>query len=131
MFRVSRKSKTDALVAQLLDQRVPLAIAAHYVRVQLAADRGAIYDSQHFIDMIDIAGAALIRVAPVYTLDAAGAEPRLLAASELDDATVQRAATAVVLRDGRTLSSVFIKRGDLRQALAALRAVGVPELQSE
>src|SRR5919106_1044317 len=39
-----------------------------------------------------------------------------------------RSATVLVLSDGRSLSGVSIKRVDLRQAIAILKALGIQEL---
>ena len=130
MVRMRRQSTTRRLIDLILGQHVLLAVASHYARTQLAAKPRAIYDPQHFIDMVDLAAAALVKVAPIYTHDAGVSSPRRLTESELEDAVVERAATVVVLRDGRRLSNVSLRRGDLRQAVAHLKALGVPELQA-
>jgi hypothetical protein len=78
-------------------------------------------------ETLDIVARALAKVAPLYAQDPDG-RPRELSPGELEGAAVRRMATTLVLRDGRTLSSVTIKRADLRQAIAILRTAGVPDL---
>jgi hypothetical protein len=65
-----RQSTTRRLIDLILGQHVLLAVASHYARTQLAARPRAIYDPQHFIDMVELAAAALVKVAPIYTHDA-------------------------------------------------------------
>lgn len=125
---MGRKSKTQYLTEGILGQHLALSVAAHLARTQLVPDPLNVYDAQHMADMLDAVGNALARVAPVYVRDADGKEPRQLMEAELEGARVKRAATVLALRDGRTLSAVSIKRADLRQAIAILKAVGVPEL---
>ena len=60
--------------------------------------------------------------------DVNGKEPRLLDPAELQGATVRHGATVLVLKDGRAFSAVSIKRTDLRQAIAVLRTVGIPDM---
>jgi hypothetical protein len=126
---MSRKSKTQHLTDSIIGQHLALSVAAHLARTQLVSDPLAVYDAQHLTEMIDIVGAAIAKVAPLYVQDPGSGTLRPLTESELEGATVKRSATNVVLRDGRTLSSVSIKRVDLRQAIAILKAVGIPELQ--
>ncbi len=71
---------------------------------------------------------ALARVAPLYLQDPKDGTSRELSAAELEGAAMHRGATVLELRDGRMLSSVTMKRSDLRQAIAILRAIGVPGL---
>jgi hypothetical protein len=126
---MSRKSRTQVLTESILGQQLALAVAAHLARSQLVSDPLAIYDAQHLGEMLDLIAAALARVAPLYVQDPGSGTPRQLADSELEGAAVKRGGGMVVLRDGRTLSSVSIKRVDLRQAIAILKAVGIPGLQ--
>ena len=126
---MGRKSKTQQLTATLAGQHLALSVAAHLARTQLVPDPLTVYDSQHLLEMIDVVARSLARVAPLYVRDVPGAEPRELTAAELQGASVKRGATILVLADGRTFSSVTIKRADLRQAIAILRAVGVEELK--
>jgi hypothetical protein len=127
---MSRKSKTQHLTDSIIGQHLALSVAAHLARTQLVSDPLAIYDSQHLTDMIDVVGGAIAKVAPLYVQDPGSGTLRQLTESELEGATVKRSATNLVLRDGRILSSVSLKRVDLRQAIAILKAVGIPELRS-
>ena len=67
-------------------------------------------------------------MAPLYVQDALAGSPRQLMEAELEGAKVKRGATVLALKDGRSLSGVSLKRAELRQAIAILKAVGVPEL---
>ena len=124
-----RKSRTQVLTESILGQHLALAVAAHLARSQLVSDPLAIYDAQHLGEMLDLIAAALARVAPLYVQDPGGGTPRQFSEGELEGAAVKRGGGIVVLRDGRTLSSVTIKRVDLRQAIAILKAVGIPGLE--
>jgi hypothetical protein len=126
---MGRNYRAQQLAESVLGQHLALAVAAHLARTQLVSDPLAIYDAARLGDMLDIVATAIARVAPLYAQDPGNGTPRQLAESELDGAAIKRGATIVVLRDGRTLSSVSIKRVDLRQAVAILKAVGIPELQ--
>lgn len=125
---MGRKSKTGQLTDSILGQHLALSVAAHLARSQLVPDPLNVYDSQHMGEMVDVVGNALARVAPLYVQDPLAGQPRQIMEAELDGAKVKRGATILVLKDGRSLSGVSIKRVDLRQAIAILKAVGVPEL---
>jgi hypothetical protein len=125
---MGRNSKTQQLTDSVLGQHLALAVAAHLARTQLVPDPLSVYDGQHMSDMVDAVANALARVAPLYVQDASLGTARELAQAELAGAAVRRGATVLMLKDGRTLSSVSIKRTDLRQAIAILKAVGVPGL---
>ena len=125
---MGRKSRTQHLTESILGQHLALSVAAHLARTQLIPDPLTPYDGQHMSETIDVVANALARVVPLYVNDPKVGAPRELVESEREGATIRRGATLVVLRDGRTLSSVSIKRGDLRQAIAILKAIGVPEL---
>ena len=125
---MGRKSRTQHLTESILGQHLALSVAAHLARTQLIPDPLTPYDGQHMSETVDVVANALARVVPLYVNDPKLGSPRELAEPEREGATIRRGATLVVLRDGRTLSSVSIKRGDLRQAIAILKAVGVPEL---
>lgn len=73
-------------------------------------------------------GRALAKVAPLYIQDPKTGAPRELSPAELEGAAVRRGATTLMLRDGRNISAVTMKRSDLRQAIAILKATGIPEL---
>src|SRR5688500_8345984 len=130
MDLMARKSKTRELVESSLGQHLALSVAAHLARTQLVPDPLGAYDGQHITEMVDVVGNALARVAPLYVQDPKQGSARELTPLELDGAAVRRAATLLVLRDGRTLSSVSMKRADLRQAIAILKAVGIPGLRT-
>ena len=128
---MGRKSKTQQLAESVLGQHLALSVAAHLARTQLAADPLRVDEAQHASESLDVVANALAKVAPLYAQDAMNGSARLLSAAELEGATVRRAATVLALTDGRTLSSVSMKRADLRQAIAILKAVGVPGLASK
>ena len=104
-------------------------MAAHLARTQLVADPLALYDAQHLIDMVQSVAGALLKVAPVYVRDGASGSPRELTPAELEGAAVSDAGSLLTLADGRHFSAITIKRRDLRQAIAILRALGVPGLR--
>jgi hypothetical protein len=125
---MGRQSKAQHLTDGLLGQHLALSVAAHLARSQLVPDPLNVYDSQHLSDTLDAVGNALARVAPLYVPDPKAGAPRQLMEGELHGARVQRSATVLLLSDGRSLSGVSIKRADLRQAIAILKAVGIQEL---
>jgi hypothetical protein len=127
---LGRKSKTQQLTDSILGQHLALSVAAHLARTQLVPDPLRVYDSQHMSEMVDLVANALAKVAPLYIQDPVNGAARELSAAELEGAAVRHGATVIALKDGRTLSSVSMKRADLRQAIAILKAVGVPELRS-
>lgn len=114
------------LAETILGEQLKLSVAAHLARTQLAPDPRARYDGQHLMEMVEAVGQALTRVATVYVRDRAGGAPRELSLAELEGASVKEGANLLVLRDARTFSTVSIKRADLRQAIAILKAVGIP-----
>jgi hypothetical protein len=125
---MGRKSKTQQLIDSSLGQHLALSVAAHLARTQLVPEPLAYYDSEHLAAMVDIVARALARVAPLYVRDSATGQPRELAPAELEGSVIARAATLLTLRDGRSFSSVSVRRADLRQAIAVLKAVGIEEL---
>jgi hypothetical protein len=125
---MARKSKAPYLPAGMLGQHLALSVAAHLARTQLVAEPHDVYDAQHMSEVLNVVGNALTKVAPLYVQEAKDAAARELAPAELEGAAVRRGARVLVLRDGRTLAAVSIKRADLRQAIAILKAVGIPEL---
>ena len=122
-----RKPMND-LPDRIRGEHLGLCVAAHLSRTQLVADPLQRYDGQHLMDMVEGVARALVKVAPLYVRDNGVDAPRELTAAELDGAAVQEAGRLLVLRDGRRYTSMTIKRIDLRQAIAILRATGVPEL---
>lgn len=125
---MARKSKTQQLTEGIAGQHLALSVAAHLARTQLLPDPLKVYDGQHLTDMLNVVGLALARTAPLHVIDPAAGEPRQLSAAEIDGAVAKRGASTLVLKDGRSLAGVSIKRSDLRQAIAILKAVGLPEI---
>jgi hypothetical protein len=118
--------KRPPLTETILGEHLKLCVAAHLARTQLVPDPRTRYDGQHLLEMVEAVAEALTRVATVYVRDRASAAPRELSPAELEGAAVRQGANLLVLRDGRTFSTVSIKRADLRQAIAILKAVGSP-----
>jgi hypothetical protein len=110
------------------DQHIALSVAAGLARTQLSPDPLKLHDASHLTEMLDIVARALAKVAPLYVREMPGADPRPLTAEEQESASIRKGASVLVLKAGRTFSSVTMKRGDLRQAVAVLKAVGIPEL---
>jgi hypothetical protein len=125
---MAQKSKTQQLTEGIAGQHLALSVAAHLARTQLVTDPLRVYDGQHLSEMLNVVAGALARTAPVYAIDPAAGEPRELAPGEAEGAVAKRSAAVLELRDGRTLAGVSIRRADLRQAIAILKAVGLPEL---
>jgi hypothetical protein len=125
---MGRKSKTQQLTDSILGQHLSLSVAAHLARTQLVPDPLTVYDAQHMSEMIDVIGNALARVVPLYAPSAMAGQPQQLMEGELEGARVMRGAMLLVLKDGRSLTGVSVKRADLRQAIAILKAVGIQEL---
>ena len=125
---MARRANTPSLIETTLGQHLALALAAHLARTELIPDPLAGYDALQMVDTLNRVGWALARVAPLYVHQAAGAEPHELTPAELEGAAVRHGATIVVLKDGRKLSRVTIKRSDLRQAIAILKGIGMQEI---
>ena len=125
---MATKSKTQQLTEGIAGQHLALSVAAHLARSQLLPDPLKVYDGQHLTDTLNVVGLALARTAPLHVLDPTAGEPRQLSAEEIDGAVAKRGASMLVLKDGRSLAGVSIKRSDLRQAIAILKAVGLPEI---
>src|SRR5215210_7406956 len=125
---MANKSKTQHLADGIAGQHVSLAVAAHLARTQLVPDPLKPYDGQHLADMLNVIAQALARTASLHVTDAHTGETRELMPSELEGALAKRGATVLVLKDGRSLSGVSVRRADLRQSIAVLKAVGLPEI---
>jgi hypothetical protein len=125
---MARKSKTQQLTEGIAGQHLALSVAAHLARTQLVRDPLRVYDGRHLSEMLDVIAGALARTAPVYAMDSAAGEPRPLAPAEVEGAVANRSAAVLMLKDGRTLAGVSIRRADLRQAIAILKTIGLPEL---
>ena len=125
---MARRSTTQRLTETIAGQHLGLSVAAHLARSQLVRDPLSAYDARHLLDTLDAVGSAICRVAQLYVLDARSGARRELSPAESEGAKAKSGATILVLRDGQTLSGVSVKRSDLRQAIAVLRAVGITEL---
>ena len=125
---MARKSRTDKLTESISGQYLSLAVAAHLARTQLVPEPLKVYDGQHLGEMLNVVAQALARTVPLQITEAVSGEKRPLSAADLDGALAKRGASALMLKDGRTLTGVSIRRSDLRQAIAILKTVGIPEL---
>ncbi len=121
---MARRANTRSLIETTLGQHLALGLAAHLARSELVPDPPVGHDALQIADTLNRVGWALARVAPLDVHEAPGAEPRELAPAELEGAAVLQGATLVLLKNGRKLSRVTIKRADLRQAIAILKGVG-------
>jgi len=118
---------TENLIDGTRSQHIALSVAAGLARTQLIPDPGKVYDAQHLSDSLNLVARGLAKVAQLYVT--AGSEaPRALAPGELESAQIQRGATLLVLKDGRKLSAISMKRADLRQAVAILKTIGLQDL---
>jgi hypothetical protein len=130
MYGMGHKPKDRQVDDGVLGQHLALSVAAHLARTQLVSNPLDIHDARHLSDMLDVVANALARAAPFYVQDAGGGPAHELSPAELEGATVLRGATVLALKDGRMLTGVSIKRADLRQAVAILKSVGIPELRT-
>jgi hypothetical protein len=121
------KRKTDRLIDDLRSQHIALSVAAGLARTQLIPDPSRVYDSQHLSESLNHVARGLAKVAQLY-VTTGGEAPRPLSPIELEGAQIQRGATLVLLKDGRKLSAISMKRTDLRQAVAILKTIGIQEL---
>jgi len=112
-------------------QHVHLSVAAHLARTQLVMDPLKRYDGEHLLDMLDVIARALAKVAPLCVQSPFDANPRELSAVELERALILDGGQRVRLADGQIFASVSVKRADLRQAIAILKATGVPGIPSQ
>ena len=124
---MASKSNDVQLPERISGQHVSLAVAAHLARTQLVPDPLKVYDGQHLSETLNIVAQALARTAALHVTDQQTGETRQLSSFELEGAVAQRGAARLVLKDGRVLGGVSVRRADLRQAIAILKAVGVPE----
>jgi hypothetical protein len=122
------RRKIMDLPERIRGEHLGLCVAAHLARTQLVVDPLARYDAKHLIEMVNAVASALARVAPLYVHDAAAGAPRELAPGELAGASVSECGNRLTLKDGRSFGAVTVKRAELRQAIAILKAVGVPAL---
>ena len=116
------------MVNPIFGDHLPLSLAANLARSQLVANPLGRCDAQHVFEMLDAVARALLKTARVHVREGEGAAPRELKPIELEGAQVLQGGRFVVLADGRRLAGVSILRAELREAIAGLRRVGVPEL---
>ncbi len=125
---MGRKSKPKELVETTVGQHLALSVAAHLARTQLVPDPLNVCDEERLVKSVDVIANALLRVTPLYTKDIRTGKSHQLSDVELQGARATNGAQNLLLSDGRILSSVAIKRADLRQAIAILKTVGMPDL---
>lgn len=115
--RPKKDQETDATAGQHL---------AFSDAVRLASSE--LLENRRGSGMLNLIGNALARLVPLYFQDSGRATPRALSQDELEGSQVMHRATVLLLKDGRSLSTIWIRRGDLRHGIAVLRTVGIPEL---
>lgn len=123
---MAKEGKTKRLPEGIARQHLPLAVAAHLAHTQLVPSPRKPYDAKPLSEMLDVIAGALARTATLYVTDPKTGASRQLAYSELEGARARRGAKVLVLKDGATLTSVSLRRDELRQAIAILMAVGLP-----
>ena len=107
-----------------MGERLALPVAAQLARTQLIPQAvGA--NGENPADTLNRVAQALAHTAPLQVTDARTGETRTLSAAELEGAAAKNGAALLVLNDGRTLAGVSIRRVDLRQAIAILKAGGL------
>lgn len=109
-----------------MGERLALPVAAQLARTQLVPEPAG-SNAQHPGETLNLVAQALARTAPLQITDAHTGETRTLNAAELEGAAAKDGAALLVLNDGRTLAGVSIRRVDLRQAIAILKAVGLKD----
>ena len=112
------------------DSHIGLNTASGIAYDQLAEKKRSFYDGERFDEVLNQVGQALIRLAPVFTIEPDGREPRRLEEAELFEARVIRGASALVLADGRRFNDLSIQRADLAGAITILRSTGVKSFLS-
>jgi hypothetical protein len=127
---MGRKPKKDHLSTDITVGHLAFPVAVQLASSELIEEQRGDSGAQHIGGMLNVIGNALVRVVPVYFQDAGVAKPRPLSQGELEGSEVMHSATALVLKDGRTLTTVSVKRRDLRRAIAVLRTTGIPQLAS-
>lgn len=120
-------SETTQLIGWIRGQHIALSVAAAVARNQLSSGAGP-SDAEQLSEMLNAVARAVSKVAPIYLKDSESGALRRLAESELDGATFQRGATLLVFPDGRSYSSLWLMRGDLREAIAILKGITKPEV---
>jgi hypothetical protein len=111
-----------------IDEQIELAVAAQLVRLRLVPDGLRRHDRRRLFAMLDAAAQALARVATLYVRDEASGKLREIGAWELQGAMMCDGGNILLMKDGRRLGGVSIRRRDLSDAIALLQTIGVPEL---
>ena len=113
------------MVEKRTDEHIGLTTASGIAYDQLAAKSRGAYDAEHFNELLNRAAEALIRIAPVYLFDPVSGSRRMLNQAELLNAQITRAATALILADGREVKDLSLLRSDLRAAITILKNTGL------
>src|SRR5688572_28240873 len=113
------------MVDKRTDEHIGLTTASGITYDQLAAKSRGAYDQEHFNELLNRAAEALIRIAPVYVFEPASGARRPLNQAELLNAQVTRAASALILADGREVRDLSLLRSDLRTAITILKGAGL------
>src|SRR5687767_7058579 len=100
------------MVEKRTDEHIGLTTASGIAYDQLAAKSRGAYDAEHFNELLNRAAEALIRIAPVYLFDPVSGSRRLLNQAELLNVQVTRAASVLVLADGREVKDLSLLRSD-------------------
>ena len=119
------------MVEKRSDEHIGLNTASGIAYDQLAAKLRGAYDAEHFNDLLNRAAEALIRIAPVYLFDPVSGARRLLNQAELLNARVTRAASVLILADGREVKDLSLLRSDLRAAITILKGAGLTAFSPE
>src|SRR5918999_280830 len=103
---MGRKPKKDHLSTDITVGHLAFPVAVQLASSELIEEQRGDSGAQHIGGMLNVIGNALVRVVPVYFQDAGVAKPRPLSQGELEGSEVMHSATALVLKDGRTLTTV-------------------------
>lgn len=112
------------------DEHIGLSTASGIAYDQLAEKSRGTYDAEHFNELLNKAAQALITITPVYLFDPDSGMRRRLDDAELLNARVTRAASALILADGREVKDLSLRRSDLRAALTILKGAGLKAFSS-
>ena len=123
---MGRKPKKDEWTDNPVGQHVALPVAVRLASSELTEE--ARHPTPGTLDLI---GNALTRLVPVYMRRRGAARPRPLSEGELEGAAVMHSATVLLLKDGRSLSAVSIRRRDLKRGIAVLRTLGIAGIARE
>jgi hypothetical protein len=113
------------MVEKRTDEHIGLNTASGIAYDQLAAKSRGAYDAEHFNELLNKAAEALIRIAPVYLFDPVSGSRRPLNQAELLNVQVTRAASVLLLADGREVKDLSLLRSDLRAAITILKGAGL------